>query len=1613
MLGYRSATAQLPTTPLDVTVAAKNLQKIVKDAEAKDDNTGIVGIKNGLVALDKFCEDLAEGYNEDVALMPTTQRAMDGICESIHVFEHMMRTLAQVSSDLGHRFISGFYQLFVAILKLEFRNDKSIFDPYVVISNKPTAEAIIQQATEKVKAHQIVEEVPVTFTDIMSLFVNPSRTARGVLGYTESAELSSLPGTLSSHKAEAEGLNVHSVTLMPTIKRIAKEIGVLGYAVDKFLPNDELIEQYHDCVKALKKKLFEIIDARCTKATSYPPRTALKLTIWMLNYLIADFEKAGHSPDASIAEDSKHRGAVLGEILERYQKIDEAYSESELVKAKDQIATDIETIKGFTDDAKRFDKAVRDCYLRNAIKFFLPILTALHEFGVRLPEREFGLEDAIDDLNNAGIMIYSVCERLTYLRSDYQSRLVAVALTTILKTLGGIRLALLTARVRKVVPRLVEFRNQLDELPELVRLVSSYVDMIEVLEPISLARWRLSHLREYYMYDKELLPILERTYNVLDKAQAGITVATIKATYEKVITELHAILVVLGGKSERSGDEPTEWVQRFQSMIKDITMTFDPSIASDIMAELEQSRADLNQAIVILHGLPVSLTNFVDVAEQYKGTILEKYIGVAVQHAEDKDRFYEEARKATNIDLPRDLDKLKEAERLLNNFISSSEMDVMQIQARISTPILWYLTAAKYVIYQKKDRFLECAIELQRSDPDNLGELCFELSHHFHKIYEKAHTASIMDRENVGKLLLKWYVQRSNLTLADVVYYTSYFMTLIPEKDRPIFEAILQPFKDCFHCREQVFTVDVADAIKYLKGEVPDEIRLRKIVTMVKELEERRGVSVLLRAYKPDELEPLEVQERDVSIPLDSEERKPLTFKERTMNVSLDENTKRHPGWTPYISAKVVKKEVVVKKTVVRKEAWTVKCHVESGLSYRFVKTGKPEVEFHNDALVNEYHLPAEDKRKPESVLNDITIHSIQRAISYHNKDSPLKFAELVQTYRSLYRPRKLVDLPTKISVEKYETHQVFEQLEVSAVGDTVPPINVSGASKDDLLHSLIPAVSRFIEISSPMNMDAFTDFLSYFQRDDIDSLLISWLVLGFDPRSYGQKLLVRYLKSVATFVRCVVEGMDGARLVSLLRCLDYLVKAAAIMVLTKAAKKRGKSCVLATKERAEAVADFCDAVSTAIGVLSKYKAVKRINYEFVGFLEVIAPYSDLKCFCDCLDGYISTVSKTVPFELKTAEPVIEKSNHGLRLVLLAIKAFSDNPAFIINVAMQKCPLFETLCDAYTSVFEKQDEALIRKYVIAFSEFARFVESIPQAPTQDVATTLMPILKVAAKVHVHEIFKKDYVMAEHFIVPMLLVIHHADHKELVKYIRGLAEYEHVGVYEAFSTLIENLLTTKDIPSPFLGFPNADSRESELEMINSLTKTIDEQLNYTLFKETTMRLVNFISWASRETTFDKNVAVAIAKLIVALLNRHQDKSYYSYVLLAVTKLFDGNNRTVFTGDSAVLDVFGVAIFELLSRQLQMARCSGVVLTVHLLYYDFYWTEATNASMLILSKRFNEAIVSAKNYKFDTMARFLTRLLQFLRVFSRERFQEQAMKDYMRLCEVYNQAKSKRQ
>ena len=83
----------------------------------------------------------------------------------------------------------------------------------------------------------------------------------------------------------------------------------------------------------------------------------------------------------------------------------------------------------------------------------------------------------------------------------------------------------------------------------------------------------------------------------------------------------------------------------------------------------------------------------------------------------------------------------------MHNFINTRENDLSQIQVKICTPILWYLTAANYVVYKEKARFLACSIEFEKSHIDNLGELCFEISSYFHKIYEKAHTASMKGKQ--------------------------------------------------------------------------------------------------------------------------------------------------------------------------------------------------------------------------------------------------------------------------------------------------------------------------------------------------------------------------------------------------------------------------------------------------------------------------------------------------------------------------------------------------------------------------------------------------------------------------------------------------------------------------------------------------------------------------------------------------------------------------------------------------------------------------------------------------------------------------------------------------
>lgn len=114
LMAYRNATAQLPTTPLDITVSARGVASVARDIGQVNDQTGALDLRQVLQEVSKFFDDLAAGSDTELAMMPATQRPVDGIIESVAMFENIMNVLILSNlGELAHRFIAAFYQTLI------------------------------------------------------------------------------------------------------------------------------------------------------------------------------------------------------------------------------------------------------------------------------------------------------------------------------------------------------------------------------------------------------------------------------------------------------------------------------------------------------------------------------------------------------------------------------------------------------------------------------------------------------------------------------------------------------------------------------------------------------------------------------------------------------------------------------------------------------------------------------------------------------------------------------------------------------------------------------------------------------------------------------------------------------------------------------------------------------------------------------------------------------------------------------------------------------------------------------------------------------------------------------------------------------------------------------------------------------------------------------------------------------------------------------------------------------------------------------------------------------------------------------------------------------------
>jgi hypothetical protein len=1647
LMAYRNASAQLPTTPWDIGQAASyvegiflELADIVGDVPAVNNLFDKAGER--LATLGRAFRAIVQAFSQNTISQTMVQGFQDLFKDLHPKFEFLIRKMA--ATGLGkpaNNLTLAFYQFLVAMRKLPFTGPNYVFDP--AITNATFAvDEVLGAASHMIDDLQILgPEAQYSVPGMLAFMLNPSRKGRGLTRQGRQAELDKLPQVFRTHISEVNQLQPTDYDLMPRLTRMSREICLLGYAVDMFLPNNTLIEQYRECIVALNARVRQLMQVLCLPLDKGTPRAALGAAVIFVRMIIEHLTACTESKDKDVVADAKAKIATFEDMVEGYELLSIDYSELNLFRLAQKIDKDRGWLTTFQTQCKKFDHVARESYLRLICQYLLVSFQLLLTFiGRQAPGEKYTRQSVILDLAVTDSYLGLVSQQLGFNKWGLPAREAALVLEQVHHALAAVTYSSQISATPELIARLIQLRDQIEDLPPFMYRREPEARAVDVLNALSTVRWKLTHLEELFQYDERLLKLLTETVVVLTPLVADKSDPEHARRYAVVVAHLQVVLSWLADNSGRTGAEWGELVNRFMALSAELQAASLPKFTGEIY----KSRQNLNELIALLGGQPLDLTAS-DPSVEFQGTYLERYIAPASANYLNYFKFFADMKPAVAARLPDCTGELRNCAEVLNDFIGRTKIPIRKIQEKLAIGIVWFLAVGKLIGYKQLGSFVDAAVAFQEAKPKEINRPCFALSAHFHQVLEEAN-AMVLDRDVVAQPLKAALEEQSNLLLADAVYYTRAFIRLIPKEHRVIFQVLQTPLRHCFHGKAPMNQIDKRYALAYLNGQIPDDATLRDLQ---RQYQGRRrgdadaepdgligdGASAAVTRGVVEEPPP-EPEPKPEPVPEPKIEPKPQPEPEpepaekkpkkgkhrygkesesvpppaapapepkpdapvpvielpdageflRTRAVEVNFETKEEISFQhPAIAVGDVGAQPAIDASLSGKAAWFVKAFTRHRFTISLYDFTFIKGDYSRSRIINEFNLPNFDRRSEVGQIDEYHVSGLVRAMAGFRRGPALSLRPLAGVFDTKFRP-KLPSLKFAMEVppSPKRIHRVFAELTGAGVNDTVAAIDTSAATKEELLEGLIPSVARLIEIISPQNLVVLLDFLAYFDGEEATKYLNAWVYLYFDPRSFGGNFFARYFGSVVTYIRSLSASPNEAALKALYKSLSWLIKIGEWIIAVRATDSKQRS-----GNSVKAVRDFTGAVGEAIGAISHYRSATPINQELVIFLQVSAPFCQPAAFFEILVNHLLILSSARPRQLGKEAPD-GPAFGGLRLALAAIRAFATDPFFFGAAGDQIGRVAEAYGNLYGQAFATNDPHIIRKFVIVFSELFRLQLSFDD-PTARLAQAFFPVLNVSVMARSSAVLIGNLDTIEHFAIPVLFILTGAGQTYWPAVYSSWTDEQQCQLIDLLKVVLNNLLTAKDLPPPDDPLP-ADIRDgkTELEWLDAVGKRANKELNYTLVDELTARVVAFVWDLLSAGEFRPPLMQATVGLFAALCSRHQKRENYALVLTLVSRFIDVHSKTLYRRHGEVLQALVGLGYSLTFRRLQMAKGAGCALLIHLLYRDFCTTRACLVSESFLNEQFMEAHWTPPAFKEDGLVGVLKILRQFLSVFARKDF-----------------------
>lgn len=576
--------------------------------------------------------------------------------------------------------------------------------------------------------------------------------------------------------------------------------------------------------------------------------------------------------------------------------------------------------------------------------------------------------------------------------------------------------------------------------------------------------------------------------------------------------------------------------------------------------------------------------------------------------------------------------------------------------------------------------------------------------------------------------------------------------------------------------------------------------------------------------------------------------------------------------------------------------------------------------------------------------------------------------------------------------------------------------IDISGLPKKDLLAAIVPVTARLLKNMSEKNIALLINIYAQWEnQQELDATITSWLTNVYRPTKLGESIPKNLLFAYGTYIsKLVLESNNTYRLHMLLNIIKTAPIILSIITATLAWNDR-ETDTLETIET-----EFVMLVKAFASLVSNFYNLEMIVPAHRAFAEMMfftTPMFNHKFILSQIGIFLNFTSVTRfnatdlqplfpppdPKDKKPHTPPIPKpdvSSKTAEEICLTLKynlfeIFFHSVNLVANIAVYggEENIIGYLIDGIRRAFVLHDIDLIRSYIVMVAQLCRDLEQFSVILAQS-AAALWQYIDLAIDVHSSIEINTNYLLCQHFVVPVLFIIHECDKKYLFD---RLSEYSPAKLKDFFKFLKDCVEAILQPPSTkgLLATVRQSTITNEMKHLNEM-KFESKDVNYALFNEITMRYLFFFIDSIRNSFNLLPAMEEACGLLLLLLNRLQEPSSIGKIIVIICHLVDKFRKDILTKHNNSLNQIIHHAIKLCKRHLRISRAGGAALILHIFFMEYMTTRHIIITSHYFFYNYTDLVLDSEHFHLKIFGT----LLETLNLFSSN---FHAMKSYVELLE----------